>query len=78
MTLFDELDTTFTQTNLYENFKTYAELEQTLWKLWKIWTCVESRSDEDWNAAGEYFEILKSLSPIAEAIKNSATTIAQL
>ena len=68
-TLFDEFDEHSEETDLYKNYPTWSDLRKELYKLWDVWTCVESRKDEDFAAINTYLDILKWLAPIAESIK---------
>ena len=67
--LFDELDTSQLETNLYEIYPNWESLEKELLQFWKTWTCVEARSDEDWAAIQKYLTILESFKSIVENIK---------
>lgn len=56
--------------NIYKNYEDWSDLRKELDCLWKVWTCVESRKDEDIAAINIYLNILQSLAPIAESIKS--------
>lgn len=53
-------------------YKTYPEwhlLYKDLCKWWDVWTCVESRKDEDITSSNLYLDVLHGFIPIVEAIK---------
>lgn len=59
---------------IYKQYPSWDSLYTQLYKFWKIWTCVESRKDEDIKSSNEYLSILNSLSPIINDIKNYIIT----
>ena len=67
--LFDELDGYSNDVDVYNKYPTWASLEKDLRALWDVWTCVESRSDEDWKSANDYLSILRMFVTIVEYIK---------
>lgn len=65
-------------TQLYKTYETWNDLHKELKGFWKTWTCVDSRKDEDAEAANKYLEILELFTPICEQIKADIITKKQL
>lgn len=79
LTLFDieetkhSIDEKDESTVIYDNYPTWSELYKDLCKWWRVWTCVESRKDEDITASNLYLDVLKKFCPIVEKIKGHIT-----
>lgn len=69
--MFSELDKEFERVDLYSNYPNWDLLYTDLIKLWKTWTCVESRKGEDFTATEEYLRILKMFGINVEQIKST-------
>lgn len=57
--------------SIYKDYPSWSVLRKKLDDLWKTWTCVESRKDEDVVAIKTYLDILHQLIPVAETIRAS-------
>lgn len=56
---------------IYSKYDTWEKLHEKLKQFWKVWTCPESRKDEDVECANEYYKILESYANICEEIKDN-------
>ena len=54
--------------SLYKKYPTWESLYKELKSYWKTWTCVETRTDEDYSTIKKYLDILKLFRPIIEDI----------
>lgn len=69
-----EVDNVSKKISIYDKYDSWDKLEKDIKKFWKVWTCPESRSDEDIQCAKEYLEILESYSVVCEDIKACIVT----
>lgn len=73
--LFDEMDSTYAEENdIHVKYPRWSELKKDLESWWKVWTCPESRKDEDMECANKYLEVLESYKTPCENIKASIIT----
>ena len=57
--------------SLFSKFKSSDELKDKLNELWKVWTCPESRKDEDVEALKSYVEILGCFTIVCQFIEST-------
>ena len=76
--LFEEFNKNEIEDSIYDKYKTFSELETDLYKFWKVWTCPESRKDEDVEASNNYLKVLELFSPIVCKLKSDICLKKQL
>lgn len=59
---------------LYKLYPKWEDLEKAFYNWWKVWTCVESRKDEDIECNNKYLEVLIAYEPIVESIRQDIIT----
>ena len=76
--LFEEFNKNEIEDSIYDKYKTFSELETDLYKFWKVWTCPESRKDEDVEASNNYLKVLELFAPIVCNLKSTICLKKQL
>lgn len=59
---------------IYNKYPSWNKLYKDLCSWWDIWTCVESRKDEDIKSSNLYLDVLIKFIPIVNAIKSRIIT----
>lgn len=67
--LFSEFEPLQCDFALYNEYPNWCDVEKAFNKWWNIWTCVESRKDEDQWANESYLALLEYFAPIVEQLK---------
>ena len=67
--LFDDMDTSYGENDIHTLYPKFSELKKDIDKWWKVWTCPESRKDEDMECANKYLNVLEAYKDPCEAIK---------
>ena len=70
--LFDEeTNKEWMEHNIHKAFPKFSMLKDRLNKFWEVWTCPESRKDEDCACANEYLDILLKFNDSCQDIKTA-------
>ena len=73
--LFDEYDKEATDaSDIHYKYTKWNDLQNDLNKYWKVWTCPESRKEEDIDCANKYLEILEAYKIPCGTIKDKIYT----
>ena len=71
---FDELDESENDKVIYKKYPSWNKLYKDLCYWWDIWTCVESRKEEDIKSSNLYLDVLLAFNPIITGIKSKIMT----
>lgn len=70
----DSLDDNEKQKLIYKKYPTWDKLYKDLCSWWDVWTCVESRKEEDIKSSNLYLDVLIGFIPIVNGIKSKIIT----
>lgn len=79
LTLFSDIDEVDKEIyNIYKICPTLSNLRKEMDECWKVWTCIESRKDEDSFYSNKYLNILEAFNTLCSDIKNKITLKKQI